>query len=48
MRIPRALRARFTLNRLLVAIVLVAVFLGVVSLVKGGGSSPRMRSSTRT
>jgi hypothetical protein len=39
MRILRALRARFTLNRILVAIVLVAAFLGVVSLVQGGSSS---------
>jgi Protein of unknown function (DUF3352) len=37
--IGRELRARFTLNRLLVAIVLVAAFLGIVSLVQGGSSS---------
>src|SRR5687767_10848396 len=35
----RALRARFTLNRLLIAIVLVAVFLGVLALVQGDDSS---------
>ena len=34
-----ALRARFTLNRLLVAIVLVAVFLGVVALVQDDSAS---------
>jgi hypothetical protein len=39
MNIPEALRARFTLNRLLVAIVLVAAFLGVASLVQGGTTS---------
>jgi hypothetical protein len=39
MRLEPALRARFTLNRLLIAIVLIAVILGVASLVKDDGSS---------
>jgi Protein of unknown function (DUF3352) len=39
MKVLGELRARFTLNRVLVAIVLVAVFLGIVSLVQGGSSS---------
>lgn len=39
MRLLHELRARFTLNRVLVAIVLVAAFLAVVSLVQGGSSS---------
>ena len=37
--IRRALRARFTLNRLLVAIVLVAAFLAIVSLLRDNGAS---------
>jgi hypothetical protein len=37
--VVRALRARFTLNRFLIAIVLIAACLAVVSLVKGNGAS---------
>jgi hypothetical protein len=39
MKIARALRVRFTVNRILVAIVLIAAFLAVASLVRGGHSS---------
>jgi hypothetical protein len=39
MRLGRALRARFTLNRLLIAIVLIAGILVVASLLRGDGSS---------
>jgi hypothetical protein len=38
-RLPRELRSRFTLNRILIAIVLVAASLAVVSLVQGDSSS---------
>jgi hypothetical protein len=39
MNVVRALRARFTLNRILVAIVLITAFLAVVSLLEDGGGT---------